>query len=106
ACWDAEMRPVGDRLGSRRVETAAGWNVECRGAMSVHVADVRKDTDLVIFARLDEDNAGAVAEEHRGGPVRGIDDRRHAIRAADEHAARGAALHQLGPGAGRVHAAR
>ena len=95
AILDDEVPPERHGFRAGGCDTATGRNVERGGALAIHVADVFEDADLVAVALLYEHDAGAVAEEDGGGAVCGIDHARHAIGAADEHAARGAPLHQL-----------
>ena len=76
------MQPLGHGLRRRRHAAAAGFLVQMRHAGAVG-ADQRVD-DAVLFARLDEDRAGGVAEQHAGGAVGVVDDRRHLV-GADHH---------------------
>ena len=57
------------------------------------------------LGRFQQRRAGAIAEEHRRGPVERVDDRAHEIRADDDHSLMGAAGDELRPGGQRVEEA-
>ena len=65
------------------------------GAHAGAIGGDQRVDDAVLFVRLEEHRAGAVAEQHAGGPVGIVDDRRHLVGADDHDLATGASLDEL-----------
>ena len=99
------VQALGDGLRGRRHAAAAGLLVQMDHARAVG-ADQRVHDAVAGVARLEQHRAGAVAEQHAGGAVGVVDDRRHLVGADHHDLARGAVGDELRGDGQRIEKAR
>ena len=95
-----------DRLRRRRMQAPAARHIQRRGTRSIDLMVVVDQSDLAVFARLQQHRTRAIAKDHASRPVRVVDDRAHHIRSNHQHLLVHPALNQLRPYLQRVRKTR
>src|SRR5262245_58271035 len=71
-------------LMSCGMETAAAWHIELLTSGAVNLVVVIENTVLIVIARLEQDNTGAIAEEDECGAILGVENAGHDIGTDDQ----------------------
>ena len=78
------VHPLLDRFLGGGMKASAARHVERATARAIHLVDEIDQAFGIIFRGLQDDGAGSIAEDHAGGAVGVVDDRRHHV-GSDHH---------------------